>query len=206
MTDRRKFLAAAALALPAASMAATETADPLFHECPRGVTGPNADRFPKVIVQDQAQRKAWFYEELLHQKLALVSFTSVKGEAHYPVLPNLVKVQEMLSERLGKDFFMYTLSTAPHQDTPEALAELAREHGVNWPLLTGDSDSVRSLLKAFNVHGLIHGLAWIGNEQTGRWLSKASRQHPKYIAEAVARLSTGEAFKPFLIDMRSVRT
>lgn len=207
MKSRRAFLATAALALPAAVSAAErkpEENNPAFKACPRAVGGPTANRFPQVVVQDQDKKKAWFYEELIHNKLVLVTFTSAKGERHYPLLDNLVKVQAMLAERLGDDVHMYTITTAPHQDTPEVLKKLADQHGAQWRFLTGRPEDVHEILSAFGVHGLINGLAWVGNEKTGRWLSKASRQHPLYIAEAVARLSTGKHYKPFLVDMHSV--
>ena len=206
--SRRAFIAAAAAAVPvaataAAGLEATEN-NPAFKTCPRAKGGPNAKRFPQVIVQDQNKHKAWFYEELINGKLVLVSFTSVKAEAYYPVLSNLVKVQEMLGDRFGKDVFMYTISTDPYRDTPETLAALATKHGAKWQFLTGEPEAIREVLSSFHARGSIHALSWIGNEQTGRWLNKPSRLHPLYIAEAVARLSTGEHHKPFLVDMRSV--
>lgn len=208
MKSRRAFLASAALAMPAAAIAATGSktpeSNPAFKACPRAVGGPTANRFPQAIVQNQHKKKAWFYEELINNKLVLINFTSIKGEQHYPILDNLVKVQAMLEDRLDKDVFMYTITTAPHQDTPDKLKQLADTHGAKWQFLTGQPGDVREILSAFGVHGLINGIAWIGNEKTGRWLSKASRQHPLYIAEAVARLSTGKHYKPFLVDMHSV--
>ena len=206
--SRRAFITAAAAAVPVAATAATGLKatenNPAFKTCPRAKGGPNAKRFPQVIVQDQNKHKAWFYEELINGKLVLVSFTSVKAEAYYPVLSNLVKVQEMLGDRLGKDVFMYTISTDPYRDTPETLAALATKHGAKWQFLTGEPEAIREVLSSFHARGSIHALSWIGNEQTGRWLNKPSRLHPLYIAEAVARLSTGEHHKPFLVDMRSV--
>ncbi len=157
-----------------------------------------------MVVQDQYQRKAWFYEELILNRIVLVSFTSVNGDRHYPIVDNLVKVQQMLADRLGDDVFMYTVTTSPYQDTPDALKALAEARGARWQFLSGDPESIRQILAAFNVRGSLHGLAWIGNENTGRWLSKAARQHPLFIAEAVARLSTGGHYKPFLVDMHSV--
>ncbi|MGR9099353.1 MAG: SCO family protein [Gammaproteobacteria bacterium] len=209
MKTRREFLAAAAISLPAAAATATAGTDvmasnPAFKACPRAKGGPHAERFPQVIVQDQHKIKAWFYEELINNKLVLINFTSVKGEKHYPIIGNLVKVQDMLKDRLGDDVYMYTISTRPHYDTPERLKELADSHGAKWRFLTGEPDEIREVLAAFNVHGSINGLTWIGNEKTGRWMSKVSRQHPLYIAEAVARLSTGKHYRPFLVDMRSV--
>lgn len=205
--SRRAFLASCALTVPAAAAAATGSKalenNPAYKACPRASGGPTAERFPKVIVQDQNKQKSWFYEELINDKVVLINFTSVKGEKHYPIISNMVKVQEMLEDRLGKDVFMYTITTNPYKDTPEKLKELADAKGAKWKFLTGKPEDIRELLSAFRVHGSIHGLAWVGNEKNGRWLTKASRQHPLYIAEAVARLSTGKHHRPFLVDMRS---
>ena len=207
MKNRRIFMTSLALALPSLVIAKQEinkTDDDSFRACPRGVSGPIADRFPQVIVTDQHKQKAWFYEELIHRKLVLVNFTSVRGEKHFPVVSNMVKVQNMIGDRLGKDVFMYTISTDAYHDTPESLKELADKHGAKWRFLTGNPDDMRQVLFGFGIRGRINGLAWVGNEKTGRWMTKASRQHPLYIAEAVARLSTGKNFKPFLVDMHSV--
>ncbi|NOR68444.1 MAG: hypothetical protein GQ532_01895 [Methylomarinum sp.] len=208
MNNRRKFLAATALAVPAVAGAATGVnvtgSNPMLKACPRASGGPNANRFPQVIVQDQNKQKAWFYEQLINDKLVLINFTSVKGEKRYPVISNLIKVQEMLADRLGDDVNMYTISTDPYHDTPEALKELADSHGAKWKFLTGQPEDIHEVLSSFGVHGRINGLTWVGNEKTGRWLSKASRQHPLFIAEAVARLSVGKHHKPFLVDLHSV--
>ncbi len=209
MKTRRAFLATTAATIPVIASSATSErkatdTNPAFKACPRAIGGPNAARFPQVIVQDQHKKKSWFYEELIHNKLVLITFTSVTGEKHYPILDNLVKVQDMLADRLGKDVFMYTISTRPHSDTPEKLKELADSHGAKWQFLTGEQNDISEILSAFNVRGSINGLTWVGNEKTGRWLSKVSRQHPLYIAEAVARLSTGKHYRPFLVDLRSV--
>ncbi len=209
MKSRRAFLAATAISLPA--VAATAVAgpkvladNPAFKACPRANGGPHAERFPQVIVQDQHKKKFWFYEELINNKLVLVNFTSVTGEKHYPIISNLVKVQDMLQDRLGKDVYMYTISTRPFFDTPDKLKDLADSHGAKWKFLTGEVSDIHEVLAAFGVHGSISALTWVGNEKTGRWMSKVSRQHPLYIAEAVARLSTGKQYRPFLVDMHSV--
>lgn len=207
-TSRRAFLTSAAMVAPAAAIAATaptaKTDNPAFKSCPRAKGGPTASRFPQVVVEDQFKRKSWFYEEMVNDKLVLVSFTSVKSEQYYPILDNLVKVQDMLKDRLGKDVFMYTVTTRPEKDSPEDLKKLAEKHGANWQFITGKPEDIREILSAFNARGTLNALSWIGNEKTGRWLNKPSRLHPLYIAEAIARLSIGKDHKPFLIDMHSV--
>jgi protein SCO1/2 len=206
MKNRRKFIAALATTLPFLATAATNTKkkEEVFKSCPSNIKGPMSDRFGQIIVTDQNKKKQWFYEELLNDKLVLVSFTSVRGEKHYPIIGNLVKVQDMLKDRLGKDVLMLTITTNPTKDTPEELKKLADSKGAKWQFLTGDATDIRNLLLSFGIRGSISGLSWVGNEKTGRWMTKASRQHPLFIAEAVARLSTGKAHKPFLVDLRSV--
>ena len=206
-TTRRTFLAGAAAAVPMAAVAAVAPTaienNPAYKTCPRATGGKNASRFPQVIVQDQHGQKAWFYEDLLADKLVLVSFTSVRGEKYYPLLSNLVKVQQMVEDRIGKDVHIYTVTTDPYRDTPEALKALAEEHGANWRFLTGAPEDIREVLASFNARGSLYGLSWIGNEKTGRWLNKPSRLQPLFITEAMARLATGSQHKPFLVDDHS---
>jgi protein SCO1/2 len=206
-TTRRTFLAGAAAAVPVAAMAAVAPAsvenNPAFKTCPRATGGKNAGRFPQVIVQNQHKVKSWFYEDLLADKLVIVSFTSVRGESYYPLLDNLVKVKEMVDDRVGKDVHMYTVTTDPYRDTPEDLKVLAEAHGADWEFLTGAPEDIREVLASFNARGSLYGLSWIGNEKSGRWMNKPSRLQPLYITEAVARLATGKQHKPFLVDDHS---
>jgi len=210
-TTRRNFLAGAAAALPVAAGAAVipdaAKDNPAIKTCPRAVGGKNASRFPQVIVRDQHGEKAWFYEDLLADKLVLVSFTSVRGEDYYPVLNNLTKVREIINDRIGKvgqDVHMYTVTTDPRRDTPDALRELAEKHGADWRFFTGEPEDIREILASFNARGSLYGLTWIGNEKTGRWTKKPSQLQPLFIAEPVARLATGKHHLPFLVDMHSV--
>ena len=208
-TTRRTFLAGAATAVPLAAAAAVAPGavkdnNPAFKTCPRAKGGKNASRFPQVIVQDQHKEKAWFYEDLIADKVVLVSFTSVKGEQYYPLLNNLVKVHEMIEDRIGKEVQMYTVTTDPYHDTPEDLKALAEKHGAKWRFLTGAPEDIREILASFNARGSLYALSWIGNEKTGRWMNKPSRLQPLFIAEAVGRLSTGKQHKPFLVDDHSV--
>lgn len=206
---RRRFLISAATTLPVAASAIATPGlsenNPAFITCPRSTGGPNAAHFPRTIVQDQQGRKAWFYEDLVKEKLVLISFTSSEGEKKYPMLDNLVKIQEILKDRLDKDVFMYTFTTDPYRDGPEQLKQLADSRGARWRFFSGEVQSVQEVLASFNVRGRLNALTWIGNETTGRWIRRPSRQAPLEIAELVARLSVGKAHKPFLVDRHSVQ-
>ncbi|MGV6852767.1 MAG: SCO family protein [bacterium] len=205
MKNRRQILAALAAGLPLLASAKSPVKPPqAMRQCPSDIKGPMSDRFGQIIVTDQHKKKSWFYEELIHDKLVMVNFTSIRGERHYPILDNLVKVQHMLESRMSHPVHIYTITTDPSADQPENLKALADSKGANWTFLTGENDQIEQLLAAFGIRGSINGLCWIGNEKTGRWMTRASRQHPLFVAEAVARLSTGKDHKPFLVDLRSV--
>jgi len=211
MNSRRTVVTALGLGLPAMALAANANAktpvaqegNPMLLQCERPTVGRHAKRFPQVLVQDQNGEKFWFYENLIQDKLVLLSFASIDGEQHYSVVDNLLKVQEMLGDRLGDDVFMYTITTKPEVDTAQSLKEFAQAKGARWQFINGEPDAIRQILTSFNVMGSIHGLNWVGNQRTGRWLSKPAKVQPIFIAEAVAMLSTGKHHKARLVDMRS---
>src|SRR3546814_15511136 len=96
---------------------------------------------------------------------------------------------------------MYTITTKPEVDTAESLKQYAAAKGARWKFLSGDPASIRKILTAFNVMGSIHGLTWVGNQRTGRWLTKPARVQPIFIAEAVGLPSTGRSHKTSLTDI-----
>src|SRR3546814_5058837 len=59
----------------------------------------------------------------------LLSFASGDGEQAYPIIDNMVKVQEMLGDRLGDDVHMYTITTKPEVYTAESLRSEERRVG-----------------------------------------------------------------------------
>ncbi|PKM08354.1 MAG: hypothetical protein CVV14_04570 [Gammaproteobacteria bacterium HGW-Gammaproteobacteria-4] len=190
----------------AATAPVAEEGNPMLLRCERPTVGPHAERFPQALVQDQHGQKFWFYENLIQDKVVLLSFASLDGERIYPIIDNLIKVQEMLGERLNNDVFIYTITTKPEVDSAQQLKEFAEAKGARWKFINGDPAAIRQILAAFSVMGSVHGTAWIGNQRTGRWLTKPARVQPIFIAEAVAMLSTGKYHKERLLDMRSYQT
>lgn len=208
MKSRRSMLAALGLGLPGLALAAgVPTAAPQARKgTARGGRAAHAWSFPQSIVKDQDGAEFRFYDDLIKNKLVLISFASAAGEKRFPVVGNLVKLQQMVSNRLGKDLFIYTVSTRPETETPETLKAFATQKGARWKFLTGSPSEVAKLKKMLGVMGTMHGLVWIGNDATGRWLSKPARLQPLFLAEALAFLSTGTQHRQFLKDMRSVKS
>jgi protein SCO1/2 len=208
MKSRRAMLSALGFGLSGLALAAVASpgAPQARKASPRGGRASHAWRMPQAVVQDQDGREFKFYDDLIKDKLVLISFASVDGEKRFPIVDNLVKVQQMVRDRLGKDLFIYTVTTKPQVDTPAALKAFAEKKGARWQFLTGKAEEIAQIKKTLGVMGSIHGLLWIGNDRSGRWLSKPARLQPLFISESLAFLSTGAQHKQFLKDMRSVKS
>src|SRR5207249_3313085 len=112
--------------------------------------------------------------------------------------------QDFLGDRLGRDVFMYSVTTDPRHDTPRALADFAEQHGARpgWLFLTGAAtaiDTVRNRLFArMGGHDHATGLAddcsmalvRYGNEAAGIWGSVPCQVSPEGIAERISWVSS----------------
>ena len=72
----------------------------------------------------------------------------------YPVIDNLVSVQRLLGDRVGREVFMYSLTVDPEHDTPRVLRAFADRHGVGpgWLFLTGEPDIIHALRSRLFAH------------------------------------------------------
>lgn len=217
MTNRRKVLAqlaAGAAAIPAVRLSASEqkphgahdTASQKNCDCTRPGGGPYAEYFPNVVVHTHDGRKAFFYHDLLRGKTVLINCMSVKNEALYPVTANLVEVQRLLGDRLGRDLFMYSLTLDPENDTPRVLRAFAEKHGVKpgWLFLSAKPDDVQLLRGRLFAHDATHhgtavvrdcsaGLVRYGNEAVGLWGSVPAKAEPEWIVKRLSWVETRPA-------------
>lgn len=204
--NRRAFLAAGAVLAPAFALAArnflafeSEADEPII--VPPKNPGASAGVIPNVPVQTHTGRDALFYDDLVQNKIVSINFMSVRGDEGYPVTDNLVQVQRLLGDRVGRDLYMYSISVDPEHDTPEVLNEFTKRKGVGpgWEFVTGKKAAI-DLLRTFlfvrrnPASGFVHtgphagpdcsmGLARYGNEALGRWGSYPMRITPESIAE-----------------------
>lgn len=193
--DRRKLLAAGAASLSQLMLGGSQAllADP-DEACQRPDRGPNADHFPNVVVTSHDKQQAMFYDDLLRGRTVMVNCFSIAHDRHYPITANLAAVQDHLGDRLGRDIFMYSLTTDPANDTPEALASFARHHGARrgWLFLTGRGEDMELLRGRLFVHGrgvqvdftrdCSQGLVRYGNESIGLWGAVPSKSDPAWLA------------------------
>ena len=99
-------------------------------------------------VKSQDGRTLRFYDDVMRGKILLINFFFTECDAICPLMTaNLVRVQELLEPRVGKDIFMVSITLRPEHDTPAVLAAYARTYGVGpgWLFLTAKPDDIELL-------------------------------------------------------------
>jgi protein SCO1/2 len=138
--------------------------------------------FPNVTLTTHEGKKVKFYDDLIKDKIVIINFMYVKCDGTCPgTTANLVKVQKLLGDRVGKDIFMYSITLKPEEDTPRVLKEYAKAYkvGPGWQFLTGDPKNIELLrqklgfidrdpVRDANKSNHINMLRW-GNEPQTLW-------------------------------------
>jgi len=155
--------------------------------------------FPNVTLTTHEGKKVKFYDDLLKDKIVIINFMYVKCEGICPgTTANLVKVQKLLGDRMGKDIFMYSITLKPEEDTPEKLAAYAKAYkvGPGWQFLTGDPKDVELLrqklgfidrdpVRDANKSNHIGMLRW-GNEPHTLWAGCPGSLAPNKIVKEIS--------------------
>jgi len=162
--------------------------------------GASAHLIPNVKVKTHDGKTCMFYDDLIRDRIVTINFMSVRGDSVYPVVDNLVKVQRLLGNRVGRDIFMYSVTTDPAHDTPDVLKDFAAKKGLGpgWTLVTGgkrEVDFLRNFLFIRRLFGPTRapsqghhgaccsvGLVRYGNERLCRWASFPAKVTPEFIA------------------------
>ena len=155
--------------------------------------------FPDVVLHTHEDKKVRLYQDLIKDKIVMINFMYARCNGVCPgITSNLVKVQRMLGDRVGRDIFMYSISLKPEEDSPKALREYARAHGVRpgWTFLTGhpkDIELLRGKLGARNPDPKLDadtsqhtGIIRYGNEPMRWWAACAGLSKPSWIIESLS--------------------
>ena len=82
----------------------------------------------------------------------VVSFIFTRCPDVCPVITQSLKlVQDGLSEADAQEVQFISISVDPRYDTPERLLEYTGLHGVDWPHLTGDSETLTDVYNSFGI-------------------------------------------------------
>ena len=157
----------------------------------------NGTYFPNVVLTDQDGNKLRFYDDLLKDKVVLINFIFATCHDACPLeTAKLRQVEEHLSQHVGRDMFMYSITITPEHDTPEVLKEYAAKFNVGpgWKFLTGNADDITLLRRKLGLYSddaaereTGHGMSlMIGNEKTGTWIKRSSFDNPKVLARVIS--------------------
>ncbi|HEV7550893.1 MAG TPA: SCO family protein [Candidatus Angelobacter sp.] len=106
---------------------------------------------PNLQLITHEGKKVRFYDDLIKDHKVIVNFMFTACKKACPlVTANLVRVQRMLSDRIGHDIYMYSITLDPEVDTPKRLREYAAMHrvGAGWLFLTGKSADIELLRRS----------------------------------------------------------
>jgi protein SCO1/2 len=150
---RRTFLAgAAATAVIAGLGPNTSDRTPLRHWQnipPRELIRQR--HFPNLQLITHHGRKIHFYDDLIKDRKVIINFMFTSCANACPlVTANLVKVQRILHDRIGRDIHMYSITLDPEVDTPDRLRQYAAMHGVGagWLFLSGKPADIELLRRS----------------------------------------------------------
>ena len=210
--DSLGWLAAASAATLAAGAMSAEGQEPAPQQHWKQVSPREVIRsryFPNVVLTTHDNQKVRFYDDLIENKVMLLNFMYASCENLCPrVTQNLVKVQKLLGDRMGKDVFIYSFTLDPAHDTPEVLKAYAEMHhvGPGWTFLTGAPDEMETLRRRlgftdpdpkFDKDKETHiGNVRYGNEPRLLWGACPGMSHPEFIVESLSWVDWPKGQKP----------
>jgi protein SCO1/2 len=154
---------------------------------------------PNVPVVTHDGKSALFYQDLVKDKKVILTFVDTQNAPRESkkVVENLARLQRFFGKRVGRDMFMYTITSNPQHDTPAVLKTWATRYGASpgWQFLTGkpaDLEKLRSSAGATseypedNANSLFPiGIARIGVEPELRWAHCQSMAAPRVLAHSI---------------------
>ncbi len=155
--------------------------------------------FPNVVLTTQQGKKVRFYDSLIKDKIVVLNLMYTNCNGVCPVITsNLVKVQKLLGDRVGRDIFIYSITVQPEHDTPEVLKQYAKMHGAGpgWLFLTGKPDDIELLRRKLGFadpnpevdkdKSRHSGNLRYGNEPLSLWATCQGQAKPEWIAESIS--------------------
>jgi protein SCO1 len=139
----------------------------------KAITSP---RIPDTTVYDQNGRRLKFYTDLVKGKTVAINFIFTTCTAVCPPLTaTFRRVQQGLSERIGRDVELISISVDPATDVPERLKTFSEKFkaGPGWTFVTGSKPEIDGLLAALGGYASNKNdhtpLLLIGNDAAGFW-------------------------------------
>ena len=154
--------------------------------------------FPNVVLTTHEGEEVRFYDDLLKDKFVTINMVYTSCKTTCPLTTaNLVRVQKLLGERIGRDLFMYSITIDPKRDTPKVLKRYVKTFGVGegWKFLTGKPEDIERLRRSLGfswadpvmdkTKDYHTGLLKYGNEPLMRWGAVPGMAKPEWVKECI---------------------
>ena len=158
-----------------------------------------ADYFPNIPLTTEEGKRVHFFQDLIQDKVVLINFIYTHCPDTCPLeTAQLVRVQKIMGDRLGKEVFFYSISIDPKNDTPKVLKEYKERFGAKWTFLTGKKSDIIQLRKKLGLYiseiqdgSNNHNVNMImGNQTTGIWMKRSPFENPHVLADQLGNWLT----------------
>jgi protein SCO1 len=156
------------------------------------------DYVPNVPVVTQDGRTLKFYDDLIKDKIVVLSFIYTSCKDICPLATaRLGEAQERLGDRVGRDIFFYSISIDPEHDTPERLQQYADAFhaGPGWLFLTGLPEDIQMIRFKFGDRRpeLVdhRNDVVLGNGVTGEWQRENALGDLEHFVRAIEEMGGG---------------
>jgi copper(I)-binding protein/cytochrome oxidase Cu insertion factor (SCO1/SenC/PrrC family) len=169
---------------------------PAFAATPRW----DANYFPNVALVTDEGKTVRFFDDMIKDKVVSINFIYTSCPDSCPLeTAQLVRVQNILGDRMGKEIFFYSISVDPENDTPEVLKEYKERFGANWTFLTGEDADIIEIRRKLGLYieeiqdgSNNHNVTMIiGNQATDRWMKRSPFENPHVLADQLGNWLTG---------------
>jgi protein SCO1/2 len=198
MSVTRRDLLAALILPPVAGALVAHAQPPAAAPRLSGRERIRRQHLPNVPLTAHTGERVLFYDDLVKDKKVIINFMYAKCERICPpVTMNLVRVQKLLGDRVGRDIFMYSVTLKPAEDSVDALRAYAREHrtGPGWSFLSGSPADIEHLRRALgftyadpaeDADSSNHiGMLRYGVESLTRWAACPGMANPVHIVRSI---------------------
>jgi len=148
----------------------------MTHDAAGQSTGDASLTIPQAILTNQHGEQLSLVDDVVGQHIVVMDFVYTHCTTVCPVLSAvLMQVQDEVSEMLGEEVVLASLTVDPLRDTPRQLAAYSGKFGAApaWHWLTSDKSTMDAVLKqlgAYTANFEDHpSMVLVGDGQTGRW-------------------------------------
>ncbi len=154
------------------------------------------DYFPNVPLTTQDGKTVRFYDDLLKGKsVAILLFYTGCQDVCPLETANLVQVQKLLGDRMGKDIFFYSIAIDPW-DTPKENKAYAQKFGVGpgWSFLSGKEADIQQITRKLGLSRASDAVSkdghsaslMVGNVDSGMWMRNSAMDNPQFLVTTIS--------------------